>query len=263
MIAAIMSVGNLIAVIFPASDQRSRFEGSSGRSHVAQGRGQISDDYYSQYDSQYDAPAYGASGYATRSEFQGKQDNGQQHSSNPLTKAADAIKETASDVGQEIKERVGDASQEIKERVGDVKERVGDTVGDMRQQAGQMGQQGQRSMYRSGNQMGNQLDEWQNRARYESQRRGQQLMRNLEDNPLTYGAVALAAGAALALLLPQTRTENRYFGEARDQVMDRGQEVVETAKSHAQEVVSEIRPELGRKRRARSSAMSKKRARKS
>jgi uncharacterized protein YjbJ (UPF0337 family)/vacuolar-type H+-ATPase subunit H len=74
-------------------------------------------------------------------------------------------------------------------------------------------------------------------------------MRNLEDNPLTYGALALAAGAALALLLPQTRTENRYFGEMRDQVMEKGEEVMETAKSRAQEVVSEVRPELEEKAR--------------
>jgi len=229
-------------------DQRSRFETSSGRSQVAQGRGQVlNDDIYS-------GPDYSSSGYPTRSEFQGRQEfgNGQQQGSNPLAKAADAVKETVGDVkdsvggvGQDIKERVEDVGQGLKERVSDVKERIGDAVGDVRQQAGQMGQQTQQSMYRAGNQM----DEWQSRARYEGQRRGQQVMRNLEDNPLTYGALALAAGAAIALLLPQTRTENRYFGEMRDQVMDKGQEVMETAKSHAQEVVSEIRPELEEKAR--------------
>jgi uncharacterized protein YjbJ (UPF0337 family) len=93
------------------------------------------------------------------------------------------------------------------------------------------------------------MEEWQARARYEGQRRGKQVMHNLEDNPLTYGAVALAAGVALALLLPQTRTENRYFGEMRDQVMDKGREVMESAKDQAQEVISEVRPELEEKAR--------------
>jgi uncharacterized protein YjbJ (UPF0337 family)/gas vesicle protein len=220
---------------------RSRFEGSSGRSQVSQGRGQyMADDYYNQYE----APDYSASGYPTRtegsSEFQDQQDygNGHKRGTNPLAKAADAVKETVGDVGHEIKDRVSDVSQEVKERIGGA-------VDDVRQQAGQMGGQTQRSMVRAGNQM----DEWQHRARYEGQRRGQQVMRNLEDNPLTYGALALAAGAALALLLPQTRTENRYFGEVRDQVMEKGQEVMQTAKSHAQEVVSEIRPELEEKAR--------------
>jgi uncharacterized protein YjbJ (UPF0337 family)/vacuolar-type H+-ATPase subunit E/Vma4 len=233
---------------FSTSGSRSRFEGSSGRSQVSQGRGQyMADDYYNQYD----APDYTTSGYPTRtesrSEFQGQQDygNGHKQGTNPLAKAADAVKDTVGDIGHEIKDRVEGVSQGITERVGDVKERLGGAVEDVRQQAGQMGGQTQRSMYRAGNQM----DEWQHRARYEGQRRGQQVMRNLEDNPLTYGALALAAGAALALLLPQTRTENRYFGEMRDQVMEKGQEVMETAKSRAQEVVSEVRPELEEKAR--------------
>ena len=62
------------------------------------------------------------------------------------------------------------------------------------------------------------------------------MIRNLEDNPLMYGALALAAGAALALLLPRTRTEERVFGEAREQLMERGQEVVEMARERAQHV---------------------------
>src|SRR5690606_37780038 len=109
--------------------------------------------------------------------------------------------------------------------------------------------EGRNQMRRTGERM----NEWERRARWEAQRRGEQAMRNLEDNPMTYGALALAAGAALALLLPQTRQENRYFGEVRDELMDevrtRGQEVMETAKVHAQQVVEEVRPELEDKAR--------------
>jgi uncharacterized protein YjbJ (UPF0337 family) len=239
---------------------RGRFEGSSGRSFVSQGRGQfMEEDFYSpEY---YDQPDYGRSSYPQSSEYQGRSDyrgesqgeyqgqhedgNGHHRGSNPLAKAADAVKDTVSDVSGEIKERVEDAGQEIKERFDNVSHEVRDRMGDMRQQAGQMRDQGQHSMQRAGHQM----EEWQRRARYEGQRRGQQVMRNLEDNPLTYGALALAAGAALALLLPQTRTENRYFGEVRDQVMDKGQEVFDSAKSHAQQVATEMRPELEEKAR--------------
>lgn len=197
-------------------------------------------------------PSYREPTYASSANFQSGYDYGQsvesqQGGSNPIAKAAGSVKDTmgsvkdsVGDVGHEIRDRVGDVGQEIKERVGDVKDRVTDAVQGVRQQAGQMGNQTQHSFERAGNRVG----DWQNRARYEGQRRGQQVMRNLEDNPLTYGVVALAAGAALAILLPQTRTENRAFGEMRDQVMAKGQEVLDTAKSHAQQVVSEIRPEL-------------------
>jgi uncharacterized protein YjbJ (UPF0337 family)/vacuolar-type H+-ATPase subunit H len=194
---------------------------------------------------EYSATHYPASGQS-RSEYQGKQEYGNGHQSqNPLAKAAEAVKGTVGDVTSDLKERVSDVTSDLKERVGGVKERIGGAVGDVREQASNMGQQTQYNMNRAGSQM----DEWQNRARYESQRRGQQVMRNLEDNPLTYGAIALAAGAALALFLPQTRTENRAFGEMRDQVMERGQEVLESAKSQAQQVVAEVRPELEEKAR--------------
>jgi uncharacterized protein YjbJ (UPF0337 family)/ElaB/YqjD/DUF883 family membrane-anchored ribosome-binding protein len=166
---------------------------------------------------------------------------------NPLAKAAGAVKETVSDVTgeikdkvDEVKDRVGEMTGEMKERMGGAKEQMGDTMGNMRHQAQYMGERGQRSMNRAEAQM----DQWQRRARYEGRQRGRQMMRNLEDNPLTYGALALAAGAALAILLPQTRTENRVFGEVRDEIMERGEEVFETAKNRAQQVATEMRPEL-------------------
>jgi uncharacterized protein YjbJ (UPF0337 family)/gas vesicle protein len=122
---------------------------------------------------------------------------------------------------------------------------MGEMRDDMSNQASRMGEQGQQRMMGANERM----QRMERRAMYEGRRRGQQVMRNLEDNPLTYGALALAAGAALAMLLPQTRTENRYFGEMRDEVMDKGQEAFEAAKSHAQEVVAEMRPELEQKAR--------------
>jgi len=181
--------------------------------------------------------------------------NGHQQSGNPIAKATGAVKDTVSDSVEDLKDRIGDTMSDAKNRMSDtvsdvservgnavdsVKNRVGDAIGGVRQQAGEMSYQGQRSFNRAGNQM----DQWQHQARYEGQRRGRQMVNHLEDNPLIYGAVALAAGAALALLLPQSRVENRAFGEMRDQVMDKGQELLESAKSHAQQVVEEVRPEL-------------------
>jgi len=242
---------------FAPRGSRRRYEGSRGSDAEFRGDlygrteyvpGEYGDE---DFDVTEEYADYRPSGYPVGSEFQSRQGNGK-HRGNPLKKAAGAVKDTVSDVTHEIKDRVEDASQEIKERVsevkdrmGDVKERMGEAVGGARSQAEQLGGQTQHSLHRAGDQ----VDQWQHRARYEGQRRSQQVIRNLEDNPLTYGALALAAGAALAILLPQTRTENRVFGEVRDQVMEKGQEVVETAKERAQEVVSEIRPELEEKAR--------------
>jgi uncharacterized protein YjbJ (UPF0337 family) len=222
------------------------------------------------YASEYsDTPDYGRTGYPMESvegaQYQNRQqftteygteygaeygkEYGNGHHRNPLEKATDAVKDTMSDVTEQIKDRVEGAGQEIKERVEgagqEIKERVSDMRGTMRGTAGEMRQLGEQRMMGANERM----HQMERRARFEGQRRGRQVMRNLEDNPLTYGALALAAGAALALLLPQTRTENRYFGEMRDEIMERGQEAFETAKSQAQEVVAEVRPELEEKAR--------------
>jgi uncharacterized protein YjbJ (UPF0337 family)/gas vesicle protein len=236
------------------------YEGASGRVSGEPYQGDLGRSRSEFIDDEVDTYRTGA-----RADYQGGHDygNGKQHSANPLAKAAGAVKDTVSDVGKEIKDRVEDVGHEIQDRVSDVKERVSDmrdragdmrddmrnrmggAVGNVRHQAGEFGDQAQFGMQKAGYRM----EEWQQRARYEGQRRGEQMVRNLEDNPLIYGAVALAAGAALALFLPSTRTESRVFGEARDQIMDRGREVMETAKSRAQEVVSEVRPELEEKAR--------------
>jgi len=230
------------------SYQGRNYQGGS----FSQGNEYAAEDYSTYREPSYSSSTNFQSGYDYGQSGQGQQRGSSSSSgSNPIAKAAGAVKDTVGDVGSGLMERVSDMGQGLMERAGDVKERVTDTVQGVRQQAGEMTNQTQQSMQHSMqrasgsmNRAGDQMSEWQNRARYQGQRRSQQVMRNLEDNPLTYGIVALAAGAALAILLPQTRTENRAFGEIRDQVMDRGQEVLETAKTHAQEVANEIRPEL-------------------
>jgi uncharacterized protein YjbJ (UPF0337 family)/vacuolar-type H+-ATPase subunit H len=241
---------------YQGSGYQGQYRGTSPRvyegSSFSQGNEYAAEDYSTYREPNYSSSTNFQSGY----DYQPPRQS-QQHSSgsNPIAKAAGAVKDTVANVGSEIKDRVADMSHDvtetIKERAGDIKERVAGTTQEMRHQVGDMSNQTrqsmQHSMERTSGSMhraGEQMSEWQNRARYQGRRRSQQVIRNLEDNPLTYGLVALAAGAALAILLPQTRTENRAFGEMRDQMMDRGQEALETAKSHAQQVANEIRPEL-------------------
>jgi uncharacterized protein YjbJ (UPF0337 family)/gas vesicle protein len=93
-----------------------------------------------------------------------------------------------------------------------------------------------------------QAGRWSNRAgrqvRQRSRQMGRQFQSGLEESPLIFGLVAFAAGAALAWLLPQTRTENRMLGEYRDEFMDSAREMGRSGMQHAQNVVEEIRPEV-------------------
>jgi ElaB/YqjD/DUF883 family membrane-anchored ribosome-binding protein len=48
----------------------------------------------------------------------------------------------------------------------------------------------------------------------------------MHDNPLAVGAMALAIGAGIGLLLPTTHAENRALGEQRDRLVRRGRQAV-------------------------------------
>jgi hypothetical protein len=72
-----------------------------------------------------------------------------------------------------------------------------------------------------------------------------------QENPLAVGAVAVAAGVGVGLMLPATRRENELLGPTRSRLMDEGsrllgeaketaERVKDTAKSTAQELKSSL-----------------------
>lgn len=61
--------------------------------------------------------------------------------------------------------------------------------------------------------------------------------RILEANPLALGLVALAIGALIGLLLPETRKENELMGAKRDELLNQGRQVVGDL-THRAEVVA-------------------------
>jgi uncharacterized protein YjbJ (UPF0337 family)/ElaB/YqjD/DUF883 family membrane-anchored ribosome-binding protein len=240
---------------------------SSGQGYTGQsaGQGYTGQSAGQNYTSQNYGQSYGQSsgqgynqGYNQESRYQESRyeeqqgyGNGHQQGENPLSKATGVVKDSVSGITDRVgdtmsgaKDMVGGVMSDMTERVSGVVSDVGDrltgAVGGVRHQANEMRQQGMEQFDRASGQMG----DWQQQARYQGKQRSRQVVNNLEDNPLIYGAVALAAGAALALLLPPTRIENRVFGDMRDQVMDKGREAIDTARDHAQQVFEEVRPEL-------------------
>jgi hypothetical protein len=73
-----------------------------------------------------------------------------------------------------------------------------------------------------------------------------QLGRLLSENPLLVGAVALIAGAAVGMALPETERENEWLGETRDSVLDKAQDMARTAVSRAQEAIGDVGEVAGR-----------------
>lgn len=62
-------------------------------------------------------------------------------------------------------------------------------------------------------------------------------------NPLAMGAVAVAAGTAVGLMLPSTRFESEYIGETGEKLVDRAQEMARGAIDKVQEAAQQMTPD--------------------
>ena len=72
---------------------------------------------------------------------------------------------------------------------------------------------------------------------------GTRLEQVLHDNPLALGAVAVAAGTAVGLVLPSTRLESEYIGEAGGTLVDKAEEVARGALDKVQNAAKQMTSE--------------------
>ena len=66
--------------------------------------------------------------------------------------------------------------------------------------------------------------------------------RMIHENPLAVGAVAVAAGTALGLMLPSTRLENEYIGETGERLVEKAEDVARGALDKVQDAAKQMAP---------------------
>lgn len=168
----------------------------------------------------YGQAPYGESQYSrARSEREeGSTANVMSKVQEQTSRAANAVSETADTVGAKASHAADTVSDAASQAVGQVQERVGEA----REQAAHLGA-------RAGEQM-------------------QQAHHVMEEMPLSTAIAAFAIGAAVGLMLPATRRENRIMGEWRDDLVERGEHVASRAaqavQEQAQDVAEKVKPEL-------------------
>ena len=130
---------------------------------------------------------------------------------------ASDVSQAASNVASGVSQKAESVADSVSEAAGEVKNKAGEFVNQAQERVGMVGQQikGQSSQVVNKSQT------------------------ILQENPLMAGAVALALGAAVGLMLPVTQQENQLMGEARDKFMDRAGGVVHETVDKAQHMVSE------------------------
>jgi hypothetical protein len=119
--------------------------------------------------------------------------------------------ETAGRVAGQTQQRVGEAVDQVQETAGDVVDQVQETAG---QVVGQVQEQASRA-----------------RGFFE---------RQLEENPLAVGAAGIALGAALGMAVSPSPREDRLFGQSRDRLMGRAQEITHDTLQKVEHVVDEV-----------------------
>jgi hypothetical protein len=105
---------------------------------------------------------------------------------------------TAEGVGRKAGRAAEGVGQTLSETAGTVGQAVGDVTGNVGQTAGEVVQRGQ----------------------YAAREAGIQFREMLDSNPLALGVVALGAGAALGVMVPETQREQELLGDTGEKVME-------------------------------------------
>lgn len=77
-------------------------------------------------------------------------------------------------------------------------------------------------------------------TRYHASRVEERVSRTLQDSPLALGAVALAAGLAAGLAIPETEREQELLGPARDKLMNRARTAVDDVRERVQTAAERV-----------------------
>jgi ElaB/YqjD/DUF883 family membrane-anchored ribosome-binding protein len=132
------------------------------------------------------------------------------------------------DSGSGVVDSVRDAADTVRDAAGDAVEAVRDTASDVASRAAEGFDRVQEH-----------VGDWADHARHRAVRVEQRVEFAARENPLAAGAVAVALGLVAGLMIPETRRERQWMGDARDRVMDRAGELAHRATERVREVAHE------------------------
>lgn len=138
------------------------------------------------------------------------------------------MQERTHEAQQRVDEMTDEARARMQERARETQRRVQETTREAQERVDQMTDEARER-----------VDEFTDRAQERARRTQSQFQRTLQENPLAVGALALAVGTAVGLVLPETEQEHRLMGETRDRVVDRAEDMAQDTMRRAQHVARE------------------------
>ncbi len=125
------------------------------------------------------------------------------------------------------------------EALGRARDKVGETATQAQDKAGDLAGRTKDGASQLGNRTRDRAGRLGSQARHQAGRAGSGFQRMLHENPLTVGTLAVGAGAAIGLAIPETSKEHEVMGEARDTVVEKAQEKAQDAQQRVQRVAEE------------------------
>jgi len=149
------------------------------------------------------------------------------------------------------RQRVADASGRAVEGIGEVRNQARERIGNAAHRVAEAGSELQTRARERMSDLGHRAGELSHDARDQLHRAQVGARDFAQENPLAIGAVAIAAGIGVGMMLPATRRENELLGPTRSRLMDEGSRLIgearetaervgRTARSTAQEVKSSL-----------------------
>lgn len=133
--------------------------------------------------------------------------------------------------GVSMKNKVGDKMESAKDSVGDAVDAARDRVSGAMHAAGD-------SAHELADQAGERARMMRMQAMYGVRRARNSGRELLTDNPLVAGLAAVAFGALIGAMLPETERENQMFGEKSDEITDRAKDIARSGAQHAKEIAT-------------------------
>jgi ElaB/YqjD/DUF883 family membrane-anchored ribosome-binding protein len=128
---------------------------------------------------------------------------------------------------QSLGEKVSHVVDQVKDSANQVMDKVTTKASELTQQAQQKTQQYSHKMQEQMSHMST-----------------QNTREVVQSNPLAVGGVALALGALIGVLLPNTQRENELMGDLRNQMSNQAQALAGDVKQRVQQAVEEVKPDV-------------------
>jgi ElaB/YqjD/DUF883 family membrane-anchored ribosome-binding protein len=142
-----------------------------------------------------------------------------------------------------------DAAGSAKQRVGELAGRVSDSAGEWAERATQGAEAVRTRVGETASHLTEQASELSHEARERLRVASLRTRDFADENPLIVGAIAVAAGVGIGLLLPNTQPENRLLGETRDRLLGDARGLIGDARGiidDARETARDAAGQLGR-----------------